>query len=63
MIIYDNSDTFSKPYVKRDSSSNAKNVFSFNLRSITSDTFSEAMVFDTTPAKSKQLSKLRQQTF
>ena len=33
MIIYRYSDTFPKPYVKLESSSNARNVFSFNLRS------------------------------
>ena len=49
------SDTFSKPYVKLECSSNARNVSSFNLLSSTSDTSSAAMVFDQTPAKSKQL--------
>ena len=59
IIIYGDSDTFAKPYDKLEWSLNANNVTSFNPLSSSLDTFSAAMVFDSTPAKSKQLSKLR----
>ena len=63
MIIYEYSDTFSKPYVKQEWRSNETIVCSCNLRLSTLDTFSAAMVFDPTPKKSKQSSWLRPRQF